>query len=80
MRLEKRNGAIKIIDYPFGHTFLLSLPLTCLHILSIKSNMKMLTVLFVLLYIRYKGHVMCQILDSKDALMIVLPSEPSTAM
>ena len=61
----EKNGATKTIDYAFGQTSPLSLPLTRIRTLSREPNLKMPTILFILHYIRYKGRVKSQIRDSK---------------
>ena len=57
----RKNGDTKTIDYAFGQTFPLSVPLTSIRTLSIEANLKMSTVLFVLRYIRCKRRVKRQV-------------------
>ena len=47
--LWEKNGTTKSIDY--------ALPLTRIRTLLTEANLKMSTILFVLLYIRYKGQI-----------------------
>ena len=63
--LWEKNGVTKTIDFAFGQTPLLPLPLTCIRTLSLEPNLKMSTILFVLHYIRYKGRVKSRIWDSQ---------------
>ena len=65
MHFEKKNGATKILDYAFGQTSSLLLPFTRIRTLLIEPNLKISTIMFVLRYISYKGHVKSQIWDSK---------------
>ena len=65
MHFFEKNGVTKTIDYPFGQISTFPLAVTRMRTLSMEPNMKESTVLFLLRYIRYKGRLKSQILDSK---------------